>query len=99
MSIELDPAATGNGVTGPSVETRSGGVRRFEVDFDRVIELAAEAMFEAVDLASGAGYPASGASLVNDDQTLVIDVLPDRSGRERRGLGGRCGLPGPRAGG
>ena len=79
MSIELDPAATGSEVVS---ETRNGGVQRIEVDFDRVIELTPEATFEAVDAGSGAIYPASGVSLVNDDKTLVIEFepgLPDQA--------------------
>ena len=79
LSIELDPAATGLHAFS---EPRNGGVRRIDVDFDRVIQLAPQATFEAVDTGSETGYPASGVSLDNGDMTLVIEFesgLPDET--------------------
>jgi len=40
QSITLDATATGNGLTGPTVECRSGGIQRIEIDFSSAITLA-----------------------------------------------------------
>jgi hypothetical protein len=39
LSILLDPLASGNGLTGPTVETRAGGIQRIEIDFDQPVVL------------------------------------------------------------
>jgi hypothetical protein len=41
LAIGLDPLATGDGTTGPVVETRGGGVAKVQVDFDQPVLLAA----------------------------------------------------------
>jgi hypothetical protein len=40
QSITLNATATGNGLTGPTVECRSGGIQRIEIDFSSAITLA-----------------------------------------------------------
>ncbi len=40
QSILLDAAATGNGISGPTVECRNGGIQRIEIDFSSAITLA-----------------------------------------------------------
>lgn len=42
LSIELNSTATGNGVSGPTIETREGGVQRIEVDFSAPVTLSAD---------------------------------------------------------
>lgn len=39
VPIELDPAATGNDLTGPTVESRTGGIQRIEIAFDGPVTL------------------------------------------------------------
>ena len=41
VSIHLNPAAIGNGLTGPSTEPRNQGMRRIEVDFSDPVQLKA----------------------------------------------------------
>lgn len=39
LGLVLNPAASGNGASGPTVETRSGGIQKIEVAFDAPITL------------------------------------------------------------
>jgi hypothetical protein len=41
LPITLNPSASGNGSTGPTVESRSGGIREIAIDFDRQVKLTA----------------------------------------------------------
>lgn len=41
LGIALNPTATGNGLSGPTVETRQGGILRIEVDFNSPVTLSA----------------------------------------------------------
>lgn len=40
LAIVLHPTATGNGLSGPTVETRRFGIQRVEVDFDQPVMIA-----------------------------------------------------------
>lgn len=40
LGIVLDPAASGNGLTGPTVEPRQVGIQRIEVDFNNTVTIA-----------------------------------------------------------
>ena len=40
QSIVLDPSAMGDGLTGPTVEPRSGGIREIDIDFTSAVTLA-----------------------------------------------------------
>jgi hypothetical protein len=82
LSIPLDPTATGNGRTGPTVETRRDGIRQVEVDFDRAIQLNQASGIVAEDMMVGMTYPATSVSLANGNTTLIIkfaDGLPDKA--------------------
>lgn len=97
LPVVLKPAATGNGVSGPTVETRQGGIRKIEVDFDGIVSIS------NVNAITVTGYPTTNGVLgapVNylptnvwliDSDTLQIEFaanqLPDR-GCYRIELGG-----------
>jgi hypothetical protein len=82
LGIPLDPAATGNAETGPTVETRLGGVQKLEVGFDGVPTLTGT--IEAEELTNAGLFPADSQTVVDHGDgtsTLVIEFiagLPDQ---------------------
>jgi hypothetical protein len=86
LGIELDAAASGNGMAGPTVETRNGGVRKVEIDFDGSITLldGNSVICTAWTTLNGSlgtpgFYPPSQVSLLDaDTMTVTFDagVLP-----------------------
>ncbi len=82
-AIELDPAAVGNGADGPTVETRTGGIQKIQVDFDQAVQLVPGVAIEAEDPMTTATYAASSVALINGDTTLEINfdpgLLPDET--------------------
>ncbi len=48
LSILLDATASGNGLTGPTVETRIGGIQQIEIDFDQPVVLVNPAAVSVV---------------------------------------------------
>lgn len=93
LNIVLNPTGTGNGTSGPTVETRSGGIRRIEAAFSGPIALNSPAGVTVVGRANLAGvmgppvaYTPSSVS-VSGGSTLTIDFaaspapgfLPDQT--------------------
>ncbi len=77
LGLTLDPAATGNGLTGPTVESRTGGIRLIEVEFDGPVTLANTA---AVTVNGGAIPPTSVTLSTPDTLAIAFNagVLPDQ---------------------
>ena len=83
LSIQLDPSATGNGLTGPTVEPRSGGIQKILVSFDRPVQLApaAQVMVTGQTTVNGVpgppvDYSSSAILSLADAQTLSIAFAP-----------------------
>jgi hypothetical protein len=79
LPIVLSPSATGNGLNGPTVETRSGGVQRVEVDFAATVSGVNPA---GVSVSDGTNsYPPTSVTAVDAD-TIAINFnagqLPDQ---------------------
>ncbi len=66
LSIELNPLATGNGSTGPTVETRQGGIQKIEVEFNGAVTLASAASITV----TGPGSPTYTASTTCNTLTI-----------------------------
>ncbi len=66
LPIELAPLASGNGGTGPTVETRSGGIQKIEVEFDGSVNVSNAANITV----TGAGSPTFTASTSGNLLTL-----------------------------
>jgi uncharacterized lipoprotein YddW (UPF0748 family) len=88
-SIALHASATGNGMAGPTVETRSGGIQRIEAQFDGAITLIDPAQVTVVGRTTSGGsmggpvsYTPASVS-VNGGSTLVLTfaagALPDET--------------------
>ncbi len=74
FSIILDPLKSGNGMNGPTVETRSGGIQWIGVTFDTPISLAPS---PSVSVTSSIGDKSSLAALsVDGPQSLKIAFAP-----------------------
>lgn len=81
QSIVLNAAATGNGLTGPTVESRDAGIQTIQVDFDSPISLTATPS-SGVTVSDGTtSYPPSSVIAVDAD-TIALNfnpgVLPDQ---------------------
>ncbi len=82
LSVVLDPTASGNGITGPTVETREGGIQKLLVEFDQTITLTSPTVsiigFPTVGgvLQGPVDYSSEGVLSLFDARTLQIVVLP-----------------------
>lgn len=89
LSILLDPAASGNGLTGPTTEPRNSGIRRIEIDFSDPVQLKTGGSVSVTGwFTNGSGqisgpFNLSGSALrtLADADTLRLDFssLPDRA--------------------
>lgn len=87
LPIVLDAGASGNGSTGPTVETRLGGIQRLEIEFDGPITLAlpgATTLLGRTTVAGTLNVPVAylpSAVSVQSGNTLVLafppEALPD----------------------
>ncbi len=72
LAIVLNPVASGNGTTGPTVETREGGIQAIDVVFDNTITLA------DTDKVIVTGRRTVGGVLQSpEDFTPSVSVLPN----------------------
>ncbi len=80
LAIDLDATAQGDGSTGPTVETRDGGIQKIELDFDLSVTLTVPTPEDGVNVSDGsATHSASSVSAV-DANTVAINfdtALPD----------------------
>lgn len=82
LPIMLDPTASSGGAAGPTVETRQGGIRRIEIDFDRVITLTPALVIVAENMATGVTHLATSTTRAGGNRMLVIefaDGLPNKA--------------------
>src|SRR5207253_9677791 len=89
LPIVLNPAATGNGSSGPTVESRSGGIQRIEVDFDQPVSLTNASAITVTGrrtvsgvLQSPVGYTPTSVSMADADTlalTFDAGALPDET--------------------
>ena len=72
LDIELNATHSGDGLSGPTVDPRQGGITRIEIDFDGAVTLADTSKVEVV------GRPTSGGSMgspspVTPDAVVTVD--------------------------
>lgn len=79
LGITLNPTATGNGTSGPTSETRTGGIQRIEIDFDAPVAIADPSKVETLGRITTAGvmgaesaYVHAGVESVDADTIAVI---------------------------
>jgi hypothetical protein len=89
LSIALNPTATGNGSSGPTSETRSGGIQKIEVDFSGLATLVNLAGVTVIGYTTSGGvmgpqtpYTPAPVSMVDGDTMQILfnpGDLPDES--------------------
>jgi hypothetical protein len=81
LAIVLDPTAVGSGLSGPTVESRAGGVQRIELDFSTPVTLTANPESGIAVSDGTTSYPPASVSQVDGD-TIAISfnagALPDQ---------------------
>jgi hypothetical protein len=86
QAIEFDPAKSGAGLTGPTVEPREGGIQRIEVTFDQDAVLAPDGASRVSiigrttdadgELGAPVAYSPQSVSLVNNRTLALVLVAP-----------------------
>jgi hypothetical protein len=87
LAIVLNASASGNGSSGPTVETRNGGIQKVEVDFDAPVNLVNPTGVTVTGYITSAGVMGSPSpyipnlvSMVDSDTIQILfnaGVLPD----------------------
>lgn len=82
LAIVLDASAGGDSVTGPTVETRQGGIRKILISLNEAVTLVNPAVVVTGHTIGGSiDYSSQAGVSLNDDQTLQIlfadGALPD----------------------
>lgn len=79
LAIALDAAATGNGPTGPTIETRTGGIQKIELDFDGPVTLVNGSGVTCTARVTTNGsmgpatpYPPSLVSMLDTDSMAIL---------------------------
>lgn len=67
LSLSLNPAASGNGVSGPSVEPRAGGIQKIRIEFNKPITLL-----------NPLGITAVGRATVSNVMGLPVPYIPSQ---------------------
>ncbi len=70
LAIQLDPLATDTPVVS---ETRRGGIQQIEVDFNEPVQVVGP--LQAVDANTNIVFPVTAWSLINGNQTLVMNWI------------------------
>lgn len=71
LPIELDKATSGNGISGPTAESRTGGIQRIEIVFDGSVALTDGAAILVVGQTTSAGVPGPLTSYSPDSVSLA----------------------------
>jgi hypothetical protein len=82
LSITLNPTAAGNGSSGPTVETRSGGIQTIQADFSAPVTLTATPA-AGITVSDGTNSYSPTTVVPVDADTIAINfnpgVLPDQA--------------------
>ncbi len=90
LVITLNRTATGNGISGPTVETRQGGIQRLEIDFDQPAAISNPSAVSVTGQTTVSGalqppvdYSASATVASVDGDTIALTfsdgALPDET--------------------